>query len=102
MKSREEIEAKFFVSDLHEVRQRLMDLGGHVTISSHDELNLCFDTRDRNLMSGNQVLRIRTDGRVRMTCKKQQETFNKLPPIRVEDTGLAVNTQSRNPDEIAS
>jgi len=102
MRSRQEIEAKFLVSDLHEVRQRLMELEGHVTISSHHELNLCFDTPDRKLMSGNQVLRIQTDGRGRMTYKRQQETFNKLPPIRAEDMGLADISQSRKPDEIAS
>jgi adenylate cyclase class IV len=102
MRSRQEIEAKFLVSDLHEVRQRLMELGGHVATSSHHGFNLCFDTPNRKLMSGNQVLRIRTDARVRMTDNKKQETFNKLPPIRVEDMGLAEKAQSRKPDEISS
>lgn len=81
MRSRQEIEAKFFVSDLQEVRQRLMELGGHVATSSHHEFNLCFDTPDRKLMSGNQVLRFRTDGRGRMTYKRQQETFEERTEI---------------------
>jgi adenylate cyclase class 2 len=83
MRSRQEIEAKFHVSDLHEVRQRLMELGGHVATPSHHELNLYFDTPDRKLMSGHQVLRIRTDGRVRMTYKQQQETFEERTEIEI-------------------
>lgn len=76
-----EIEAKFLVSDLNEVRNRLMELGGLVATSNHHELNLYFDTPEPRLMSGNQMLRIRTDGRGRMTYEHQQETFEERTEI---------------------
>ena len=72
MKSRKEIEAKFIVSDLDEIRRRLQDLGGRVVTPKHSERNLYFDTPDRKLRSGRQVLRIRTDATVRMTYKRQE------------------------------
>ncbi len=83
MKSRKEIEAKFIVSDLDEIRRRLTDLGGRVVTAKHSERNLYFDTPDRKLLSGKQVLRIRTDAAARMTYKRQEEVFEDRTEIEL-------------------
>jgi adenylate cyclase class 2 len=83
MKSRKEIEAKFIVSDLDTIRRRLQNLGGRVVTPKHSELNLYFDTPDRKLLSGKQVLRIRTDAEVRLTYKRQEEAFEDRTEIEL-------------------
>ncbi len=83
MKSRKEIEAKFIVADLDEICQRLLDLGGAVVVPKQSERNLYFDTPDRKLISGKQVLRIRTNDTVRMTYKRQEEAFEDRTEIEL-------------------
>jgi len=83
MDSRTEIEAKFSVSDLDEIRQRLVNQAGRVFIPQHQERNLYFDTPDRRLKSGKQILRIRTGTDIRMTHKHQAESFEARTEIEL-------------------
>jgi adenylate cyclase class 2 len=75
MDSSREIEAKFSVPDLEEIRRCVLNLGGKVSIAKHLEHNRYFDTPDRHLKSGRQILRIRSDSHIHMTYKRQAGTF---------------------------
>lgn len=83
MTSRREIEAKFIVPDVDEIRRQLIDRGGHVIAHKHTEHNLYFDTPDRKLRSGGQVLRLRTDAAVRLTYKCLEDTFEARTEIEL-------------------
>jgi adenylate cyclase class 2 len=75
MDSGVEIEAKFNVSDLNEIRRRLLKQGGQVVVPRHLEHNLYYDTSDRRLRFEKKILRIRTGTDCRMTYKHQAGSF---------------------------
>jgi adenylate cyclase class 2 len=64
-----EQEAKFRISDLAALEQRLKTLGARCKQERTYELNLRFDTPDGRLASAYQVLRLRQDQRSRLTFK---------------------------------
>jgi adenylate cyclase class 2 len=64
-----EIEAKFYLHHLADMRQRLLALGARLLASRLLEKNLRFDTTDRSLSRGGSVLRLRQDRTVHLTYK---------------------------------
>jgi adenylate cyclase class 2 len=83
MDSRREIEAKFRVSDLEKIRRCMLNLGGKVSIPKHLEHNRYFDTPDRRLKSGRQILRLRSGSHIHMTYKRQAGTFETRTEIEL-------------------
>ena len=65
----QEIEVKFYISDLPAVQKRLEDMGGRLVHMRTHEINLRFDTPNGDLLRKLQVLRLRQDSQVRMTFK---------------------------------
>jgi len=65
----EEIEVKFYISDLPALKQRLEALGAALAHPRVLETNLRFDTPDGSLTSQRRVLRLRRDAVTRMTYK---------------------------------
>lgn len=65
----QEIEVKFYISDLPAVRKRLEDLGARLVHPRSHEINLRFDTPSGDLLRKLQVLRLRQDSQVRLTFK---------------------------------
>jgi len=65
----QELEVKFYVSDLMEIEARLRLLGAHQVQARVHEVNLRFDTPDGDLGRGYRVLRLRQDDAVRLTYK---------------------------------
>jgi len=65
-----EIEVKFYLRRLEDVRERLISLDGHLKQARLLELNLRFDTPDRTLAGKKHVLRLRQDNRSTMTFKR--------------------------------
>jgi adenylate cyclase, class 2 len=65
----QELEVKFFVTDLSTVETRLQNLGAHLTSPRILEVNLRFDTPDNQLGRGMRVLRLRQDAISRLTYK---------------------------------
>jgi adenylate cyclase class 2 len=65
----EEIEAKFYVTDLPSLRAKLMALGASVKQERVYEQNLRFDTLEKGLSAEKKVLRLRQDEKVRLTFK---------------------------------
>ena len=78
-----EIEAKFHVPELQAIRQRLLDLGARQLKARHLERNWNFDTPDRRLQRSRQVLRLRVDGHVILTYKKQRQVFEERTEIEL-------------------
>ncbi len=65
----QEIEAKFYVQRLEEVRQRLETLGAELVEPRVSESNLRFDTQAGEFRRAGRVLRLRQDTRARLTYK---------------------------------
>ena len=65
----QEIEAKFYVSRAADLQQRIEGLGAVLIAHRVHELNLRFDTPDRELHQLGHVLRLRQDTRARLTYK---------------------------------
>lgn len=72
----EEIEVKFYVSDLERLEARLRSLAARPTQSRLLEQNLRFDTPDRRLTSTSQVLRLRRDSQAHLTYKGPAEILD--------------------------
>lgn len=70
----QEIEVKFYISDLHALRKRLESLGAQLAHPRVLETNLRFDTPDGTLSSQRRVLRLRKDAAARMTYKGPAES----------------------------
>ena len=71
MKSRErEIEVKFYLPHLEDIRKRVLDRGGHLLVQRLLERNLRFDTHDDRLRANHEVLRLRQDNRITLTYKR--------------------------------
>ena len=86
-----EKEAKFYIRDLEQIEQRIIDLGGEMVQPRTFETNLRFDTPDRNLSSSFQVLRLRQDTRARLTYKGPADpgsTVSARPEYEVEISDL--------------
>ena len=64
-----EVEVKFLVDDLDEVRRRLLAAGGGAVAPRVYERNVRFDTADERLLARQALLRLRQDSRVRLTYK---------------------------------
>jgi adenylate cyclase class 2 len=65
----QELEVKFYVSELNELQKRLESIGAQVVQPRTHEVNLRFDTPDRDLTRTYQVLRLRHDTAIRLTYK---------------------------------
>jgi len=65
----QEIEVKFFLQDLAAFRQRLLSAGAFLTQPRVKEINLRFDTPQRDLSQKAQVLRLRQDEAAHLTFK---------------------------------
>lgn len=78
--SQAEIEAKFYLLHLADVRQDLLRLGARLQAPRSLEKNLRFDTPDRSLTRSGSVLRLRQDRTTHLTYKAPGES----PEIRHE------------------
>jgi adenylate cyclase class 2 len=67
-----ETEAKFYIHDLPALQQRVEALGASRVDTHVHELNLRFDTPNRDLHRLGRVLRLRQDSRARMTYKDSE------------------------------
>jgi adenylate cyclase class 2 len=67
--SDQELEVKFYVSDLGGIEKRLRALGAHLMTARQHEINLRFDTPGGELAAGYRVLRLRQDDAARLTFK---------------------------------
>jgi len=70
--TRAEIELKFHLDDPQPVREKLIALG----FESHGrafEVNVVLDTPGLDLATGHRLLRLRSDGRIRLTYKEPHE-----------------------------
>ncbi|OGO29406.1 MAG: hypothetical protein A2W33_05285 [Chloroflexi bacterium RBG_16_52_11] len=65
----QEIEVKFYVTDLQRVQARLAELAALVTQPRTHEANLRFDTQTSDLAKEKRVLRLRQDIQTRLTYK---------------------------------
>jgi len=70
MSSEREIEAKFYLPQLNDIRKRVLDRGGHLLVPRLLERNLRFDTPDGRLHADHEVLRLRQDIRTTLAYKR--------------------------------
>ena len=68
-KSDQELEVKFYLSDLSALRARLEAAGAQLFKPRVHEINLRFDTPSGDLTRGYRVLRLRQDSEARLTYK---------------------------------
>jgi adenylate cyclase class 2 len=69
-----EVEAKFILRHLADIRKRVLSAGGHLLTPRTLERNLRFDTPEGDLSTTLQVLRLRQDSRITLTYKRSQST----------------------------
>ena len=65
----QELEVKYYISDLPALEARLSSLGAHLVQPRIQELNLRFDVASGELSRTNQVVRLRQDTEARLTYK---------------------------------
>jgi len=65
----QEIEVKFYITNLLRVQARLAELGAIVTQPRTHEINLRLDTLNYDLTNEKRVLRLRQDTQIRLTYK---------------------------------
>ena len=65
----QEIEVKFYITQLPAVQKRLAELGAVVTRPRTHEINLRLDTVNYDLAKEKRVLRLRQDNQIRLTYK---------------------------------
>lgn len=70
----QEIEAKFYITGLQAVQERLKSLGARLVHERTHEINLRFDTPGGDLLRQLQVLRLRQDSQARLTYKGPART----------------------------
>lgn len=70
----QEIEAKFYITGLQAVQERLESLGARLVHERTHEINLRFDTPGGDLLRQLQVLRLRQDSQARLTYKGPART----------------------------
>lgn len=68
-KNDQELEVKFYISDLPRLERRLQELGAELDSARVQEVNLRFDTAEGDLERASQVLRLRLDREARLTFK---------------------------------
>jgi adenylate cyclase class 2 len=87
----QEIEAKFAVSQLAPLRQRLLELGATTLKERHLERNWRFDSPDGRLRANHEVLRLRDQGSAWLTYKRGMASFEERREInlRVDDIEAA-------------
>ena len=68
-----ETEVKFHVRDLSRVEERLRGLNARLVQARIHEVNIRFDTKERELLKEGRVLRLRQDDAARMTYKSASE-----------------------------
>ena len=69
----QELEVKYYISDLKKLRKRLESIEAQVVQPRTHEVNLRFDTSSRDLTLTHQVLRLRQDRIARLTYKGPSE-----------------------------
>jgi adenylate cyclase class 2 len=85
-----EIEAKFIVQSLGEVRQRLLALGGRLIIPRHLEINQRYDTHDNRLRANYEVLRLRQGPQVTLTYKRSTSAEERIEfELEIDDFDIA-------------
>ena len=92
----EEIEAKFFVTDLPSLRAKLLALGARVKQERIYEQNLRFDTAHMDLSAEKKVLRLRQDEKARLTFKSPgylRDSVLVRPEFEVEVSDFAQTRQ---------
>lgn len=72
----QELEVKFYVTDLNKMKSRLLALGAEISQPRTYEVNLRFDKLDGELVRTHQVLRLRRDSSVRLTYKGPGKTID--------------------------
>jgi len=82
--NRLEVEVKFIVSDLADLRQRLLAAGGEQVRPRIFERNVRFDTPGETLRTRFQLLRLRQDDRVRLTFKGPVDNTTSEAKVREE------------------
>lgn len=65
----QELEVKFYVNNLAMIEKRLQQIGAHLVAPRVLEINLRFDTPDRELSRQAKALRLRKDAAIRLTFK---------------------------------
>lgn len=87
---KKEIEAKFYLPQLDDIRARIDSLGGHLATSRILERNLRFDTSDGNLSDEHTVLRLRQDRSAVLTYKRPVSIEERTEiEIKVDDFDTA-------------
>jgi adenylate cyclase class 2 len=82
-----EIEVKFYLRQLEDIRKRLIAYGALLKTDRLLERNLRFDTHDRELAGKKHVLRLRQDNRATLTFKRpcgQVETRDEFE-VEIDD-----------------
>ncbi len=92
----EEIEAKFYVTDLPSLRRKMIALGAKTKQKRVYEQNLRFDTPHMTLSAEMKVLRLRQDEKIRLTFKAPghlQDGVLVRPEFEVEVSDFAQTRQ---------
>ncbi len=79
-----EVEAKFYLRHLADVRQRVLDAGGRLTSPRHLERNERYDTHDGRLTASGEVLRLRIAEGMMLTYKGVRTEPEERREIEVE------------------
>ncbi len=79
-----EIEVKFYLRHLEDIRKRLIAQGALLKTDRLLERNLRFDTPDRELAVKKQVLRLRQDNRATLTFKRPQGQVETRDEFEIE------------------
>jgi len=79
-----EIEAKFYLTHLEDIRKRLIAHGALLKIDRLFERNLRFDTPDRELAGKKHVLRLRQDNRATLTFKRPRGQVETREEFEIE------------------
>jgi adenylate cyclase class 2 len=67
-----EIEVKFFLTDIADTRNKILELGAE-SMGKFHETNIRFEDRQNSLRRRNALLRLRMDDRARLTYKSEPE-----------------------------
>lgn len=84
-----EIEAKFYLRHLADVRRRVLAAGGRLVSPRHLERNERYDTPEGRLSAAGEVMRLRSGERVLLTYKAALDSPERRREIEVEATDAA-------------
>ena len=85
-----EIEAKFWLPHLFELRQRLIESGASLRSARTLERNLRFDLPDGSLTAKGDVLRLRQSAHASLTYKSQGPSFEQREELEFEVSDITV------------